>query len=418
MSEPAAARRPLHPLTHGMPRAFWILFAGMLVNRTGTFVMPFLALYLTRVRGCTVTQAGFVAALYGAGAAVASPVGGFLADRFGRRGTMLFALGAGGIGMIAMGFLRPIALIAPAAFTVALLGEMYRPAMQAAVVDLVPPADRVRAMGLIYWAINLGVAIGVSVGGLLATVSYTLLFVGDGLTTLLFAALVWRALGETRVPSARPATAGGAAAHLGDFLVAFRDPPFVAFLALNVVVFTIFMQHTSTLALDMGAHGLSPAVFGAVIAINGGLIVLVQPFLGPWLARRDLSRVMAAGTALVACGFGLNALARVAPVYAAAVAVWTVGEIGVLPVAGAIVADLARPESRGRYQGAHGLSFGIAGILAPLAGTAVYQRFGAGVLWTGCMVAGLAVAAVHLAWAPRLTRLRAARVAAASAPAH
>ncbi len=412
MSSPAPDRHPLRALVRGLPRPFWVLFAGMLVNRTGTFVVPFLAIYLTRVRGVSVAEAGMVAALWGAGAAIASPMGGFCADRFGRRGTMLFALAVGGAGMIAMGFLRPLPAIAAAAFTVAMLGEMYRPAMQAAVVDLVPPGDRVRAMGLIYWAINLGVSFGVSLAGFLATISYRLLFLGDGLTTLVFAGLVWRGLGETR----RPARVAAGPAHpLGEFLVAFRDPPYVAFLALQLVLYTIFTQHIAALALDMTAHGLSPATFGVVVALNGALIVVVQPFVGPWLAGRDLSRVLAAGAALIACGFGLNAVARTAPMYALAVAVWTIGEIGVLPVAGALIGDLAPPESRGRYQGAHGMMFGLAGALAPLIGTGVMQRFGGAALWTGCLAAGLAVSLVYLAWGPRLTRLRRARVAAAAA---
>ena len=412
------SRRPLRPLRRliaGLPRPFWILFAGTLVNRTGTFVVPFLAIYLTRVRGFSATQAGMVAALYGAGVIVAAPVGGAMADRIGRRATMMFALGMGGAGMIALGFLHSLALIAPATFLVAMLGEMYRPAMQASIIDVVPARDRVRAIGLIYWAINLGVAIGLSLGGLLATVSYTLLFVGDGVTTLAFGFLVWRAVVESRAP--QPARTGPVTmlGHVGEFFVAFRDPPFVAFLALNVVIAAIFMQHTTTLPLDMTAHGLSSATFGMVMALNGLLIVLVQPFLGPWLSRRNPSRVLAAGTALVACGFGLNALGHTAPFYALSVSVWTVGEICVLPIAGAMVGDLARPEVRGRYQGAHGLSFGLAACLAPLAGTFVFQRLGAPMLWWGCLGMGLAVAAAHLAWAPALTRIRRARLERAHA---
>jgi predicted MFS family arabinose efflux permease len=84
----------------------------MLVNRAGSFVVPFLAIYLTQARGFSAAQAGIVAAVYGAGAAVASPLGGFLADHAGRRATLIGALALGGIGMIALGFAREIAVIA------------------------------------------------------------------------------------------------------------------------------------------------------------------------------------------------------------------------------------------------------------------------------------------------------------------
>ena len=401
----------LRGLVSGLPRAFWILFAGTVVNRTGSFVLPFLAVYLTRVRHFSIAQAGAVAALWGVGVAVAGPLGGFVADHVGRRATMMFALGLGGAGMIGLGFLRSLAWIAPATMLVALVGEMYRPAMQAAIVDVVAPADRVRAMGLIYWAINLGVAIGASLGGLLATVSYTLLFVGDGLTTLAFGFIVWRAVAESHTP-VEPAVSG-ARGHLRDFFIAFHDPPFVLFVVLVMMIAAIFMQHTSTLPLDMAAHGLSSAAIGLVLAVNGGLIVLVQPLLGPWLTHRNPSRAIAAGSALVGLGFGLNALAHAAPSFGLAAAVWTIGEIFTLPVAGSLVADLSPPESRGRYQGATGLSWGLAAAAGPLLGTFVLEHLGARVLWGGCLALGLAVALVHFVWTPALTRIRLERLARA-----
>ena len=195
---PEARRRRVLDAVAGLPRPFWVLWTGMLVNRAGSFVVPFLAIYLTQARGFSAAQAGVVAASYGAGALFASPLGGYLADHAGRRATLIGALALGGLGMIALGFARDLAVILPSCFLVAMVGEAYRPAMQAAVADLVPPADRPRAFGLVYWVINLGFSIGLSVGGALASASFTWLFVGDGLTSLAFAFIVWRAVPETR----------------------------------------------------------------------------------------------------------------------------------------------------------------------------------------------------------------------------
>lgn len=398
----------------GLPRPFWVLWTGTLVNRFGTFVLPFLAIYLTQVRRFSILQAGMVTALYGAGAAIAGPLGGFLADHLGRRLTMIGALVLGGAGMIALGLAERPEVIAPACFLVALITEMYRPGMQAALADLVPPADRVRAFGLIYWVINLGFGIGLAVAGLLATVSYFLLFAGDGVTSMLFGLMVWRGVPETRpARSARSPERPRAATHDG-FFAPYRDPTFMLFLGLNFLFALVFMQHTLALPLDMTAHGVSRPAFGAAIALNGAVIVLVQPFLGPALARRNPSRTLAAGATLVALGFGLNALARTAPVYAAGVVIWTLGEIATLPLASAVVADLAPIEVRGRYQGAYGLSFGLASCLAPTLGSVVLRRFGNVTLWSGCLVLGLVVAVGQLALASPLARERRARHAAHS----
>jgi MFS family permease len=197
----------------GLPRTYWVLWFGMLVNRAGCFVLPFLAVYLTQGRGFAPATAGAIAALYGAGAAVASALGGYLADHVGRRATMAGALLLGGLGMIGLGFARELWLIAPATFLVALLGECYRPAMQAAVADLVPPNDRVRAFGILYWVINLGFSIGLVLGGVLASRSFLWLFVGDGLTSIAFAVIVLRAVPETRPGHTHPAAGGEADAR-------------------------------------------------------------------------------------------------------------------------------------------------------------------------------------------------------------
>jgi MFS family permease len=400
----------------GLPRPFWVLWGGMFVNRAGGFVLPFMAIYLTQARHLSFSQAGLVVALYGAGGAIAGPVGGYLADHVGRRFTMLLALLAGGSGMIAIGFLDRIEHIAPAMFCVALLNEMYRPSMQAAIADLVPAEARMRAFGLLYWVINLGFSFGLALGGLLATRSFRWLFVGDGLTTLLFALLV-----ATGVPETRPAPAVLAAGErprsaFAAFTAPFREGPFLAFLGLTFLFALVFMQNSVTFPLDLAAHGVGTAAYGVIIALNGVLIVLLQPWMAPALSRFNRSHTLAVSTALAGVGFGLNAIVHTAPLYALGVIIWTVAEIGVLPVANTVVADLAPSDLRGRYQGAYGFAFGLAVCVAPALGTIVLQRVGSATLWTGCLGLGLLIGAGHMALGPTITRLRHQRIAAAAPP--
>src|SRR3954467_4773934 len=59
----------------GLPRAFWILCGGALINRLGSFVVPFLAIYLTTVRQVGVEAAGFTVALHGMGSFAVPPAG-------------------------------------------------------------------------------------------------------------------------------------------------------------------------------------------------------------------------------------------------------------------------------------------------------------------------------------------------------
>ena len=411
-----ALRQRLHEMAGGLPRPYWFMWAGTFVTRCGSFVLPYLAIVLTRDRGLTPTAAGSIVALYGAGAALAAPLGGTMADKVGRRATLLLALFGGGAGMIALGFVSDMRAFAPLLFLVALLTEMYRPGMQAAVADLVPPQDRVRAFGLTYWVINLGYAIGVTLGGVVAGHSFRWLFVGDGLATMLFGALIAIGVPETRPAAARVAADASAAPRESAWagvLAPYRDTTFVAFLALAYLYAVLFLQNAAALPLDMTSHGHSPATFGMMLALNGVLIVALQPFLGPRLAKRDRSRTLATGALFTAVGFGLNAFAHTVPLYVVGVVLWTAGEMCILPVANAMVADLAPVERRGRYQGGYSLSWGLAVASAPLLGMSVLEHAGSRTLWLGVASIAVAIAIAHLALAPRLRRLRAERMAAA-----
>ncbi len=396
----------------GLPRPFWFLFGGMFVTRCGAFVLPYLALYLTQARHLSVAKAGLIMALYGAGATAAAPIGGFLADRVGRRFTMLLALLGGGASMIALGFVERVEWLAPAIFVVAALTEMYRPGMNAAVSDLLSGPDRVRAMGLVYWVINLGYAIGLTVGGALASVSFRWLFVGDGLTTIAFGLLVAAGVPESRPVAAPRAPHEKRPALWKEFVAPYRDRHFVAFLLLSFVVATVFTQNASTFPLDMSARGLDKSEIGFVLALNGLLIVLVQPFLGAMLAPHDRSRVIALGALTIGAGFGLHLFAATPLAYAAAVVVWTLGEMAVLPVSNALTADLAPAELRGRYMGAYSMSFGAAVCVAPVAGTWLLETLGRTGLWAACFVAGALACSGHLLLARSLMRLRRQRLAA------
>jgi MFS family permease len=395
----------------GLPPVYWTLWTGLLVNRLASFVITFLALYLVRERGFAPEAAGRVVALYGVGLLVAGPLGGTLADRVGRRGTMLVGLGLGGASVALLAFLTSPVALAAAAFLAAMLGEVYRPASNAAIADVVPAADRARAYGLVYWAVNLGWAISLSFAGWVAErLGFRTLFLADATTSVLFALIVL-----ARVPETRPAHVAPAPVVAGMGRV-LADGPFVAFLGLQLATLVVFVQFQLAAPLDMQAHGVGPAGFSILMAVNGAGVVVLQPLLARWLGRVDPARALALQSLLVGAGMGVYALGGWVPIYVLGVALWTVGEVVGFPVANAVVADMAPADLRGRYQGAFSMTWGIAFALAPLVGGEVLGRFGGPVLWTGCLVTGVAVSVGHLAaGGPRRRRLdRIAREAQAT----
>ena len=399
-------REALGPTVSGLPRTFWWLWAGTLVNRAGAFVLPFLAFYLTDELDLTPSFVGLVLGTFGLGSTVAALVGGVLADRLGRRPVLLGSqLGTAAV-LVVLGLTTAPYAVLVLVGLLGLTSNTSRPAFSAMTTDIVPPEDRVRAFSLNYWAINLGFAIAPLLAGLLAASGYLTLFLVDAATTLVFALLVF-----LRVPESRPGLAPGTSARPGSMADVLRDRVFLMFVLLTFCFAVVFMQHLSSLPVQMGADGLSPSQYGAVIALNGALIVLVTVPLTRWLQAYPRSRVLAVSSLFVGVGFGATAWATTVPQYAATVAVWTVGEVIGAAVGPSVVADLAPSALRGRYQGVFGFSFATAALVAPLVGGAVYQHLGATTLWLGCALLSFATGAAHLAIGPargrRLAELRA-----------
>lgn len=421
LEEPAIAAPPnrlaafFAPRLGGLPRAFWALWTGTLINRLGTMVEPFLGLYLTTARGLSLGQAGGVMTVLGAGSLAGQFVGGFLADRIGRRRTLLLSTFGTGAAMLALGYAQGLVALIAAAALLGLLLDMFRPASQAMVADMVPAEDRARAFGLNFWAVNLGWAVAMVSAGSLARTGFHTLFWINAATAAAFGILVWRSVPETR-PADGPDGADAGGAPRGGFLDVLRDRVMVGYTFAAMAYVFVLMQSMSTMPLAMREHGLGPGTYGWVIAINGLVIITVQPLVNAWLTRRDHSLVLASGMTIVAVGMGLTALASSPWQYAATVVFWTFGEIMVAAVLQAVVAGLSPEHLRGRYGGLYGLAWSGGLMLAPLGGTQLLSLGGSALMWPVCGVLGLAAAAAQLALAPAIRR-RTAVVSSAPASA-
>lgn len=389
----------------GLPPIFWWLWTGVLVNAVAAFAVPFLAFYLTR-RGFSPATAGVLVGLVGVGGVVAAPVAGVLADTVGRRFTLLLSLVLTAATTASLAF---VSTPGPAAALVLALGffaQLFRPAAQAIVADVVPPADRARAFGLNYWAVNLGLAVSAMVGGAIAELSFAALFLADAATTLVFAALVF-----LRVPETRPREAAAErSTPLGGLARIATDGVFLTFLVLHIAYASVLLQFFAAVPIDLAAHGVSPAEFGRLLALNGIVIALLQPFATRITARFDHARVLAVACALTGGGYALFAVFHTPLQYAVAIVIITVGEIAYTPNATALVADLAPVARRGLYQGAYSMGWGAASALGPVIGSLALDRAGSVPTWIGCGVAGFGAAAGQLA-AARARRRRVAGTA-------
>lgn len=381
-------------LTDGLPPTYWLIWTGTLINRLGGFVIPFLTLYLTAQRQIPVSQAALVVSLFGAGSFVSQLTGGELTDRLGRRPVMLLSFFITPIFMVMLGLARNLILISIATFIVGFFTDLYRPAVGAAIADLVPSESRTRAYGYNYWAINLGAAIAPLLAGLIAGYNYLILFIADAFTTAIFGLIVLLGIRETRPTEAHHTTHVPMSKRISQLK---REPILLIFSFLALFFGIIYTQGHVSLPLDMQANGLGPQQYGTAIAVNGFLIILVTIPVSNMAAKWPRFETIAVAAVFLGLGFGFTALASTLPLFMLSVAIWTIGEISATAVAPAIIADLSPIDLRGLYQGIFGSMWGLAFFIGPLAGGWIYEHLGNNVLWAGCLILGIILGFGYLA---------------------
>ena len=368
------------------PRPVWILFAGTFLNKFGTFVIPFLALYLTR-QGFSLKQAGLAIGAYGVGHIIACAIGGHLADSIGRRKTIVLSMVSAAACMLALSQVRTIETILVVTALTGLTAELYRPAASALLTDLVPPARRVTAFAGYRLALNAGWAFGPATAGSFSQTSFFWLFVGDAITSLLFGIVAWRALPHGVRSTVEQSGWGEALA------VMRHDRKFHQMLLSTLAIGLVFMQMSSTFGLHVTRLGFSDAVYGALLSLNGVLVVLCELPLTGWTQRLNPRRIIAGGYLLIAIGFATNAWAGGVPALALAMTIFTFGEICAMPVSSAYVSELAPECMRGRYWGMMGFTWALALVIGPSLGMAVFAA-SPSTLWIGCGVMGILAAAI------------------------
>jgi len=399
MSKIAAnAWRRYRAAFEGLPREAWLCSFGLLINRAGTMVVPFLSLYLTTQRGISKASAGVLLSGFGAGSIAGSLLGGYLSSRFGAITIQKVSLGLTGALLLLLPRLGGLLPLALCVFALAVVGDAYRPAVMTALAEY-GGARSTRAIALGRLAINLGLTIGPALGGFLAERSYETLFVVDAMTCWaagVFLSLMLR--GDPRGKAAARGPAGG--------LAAWRDPRMRSYALTILLMGVIFFQMTATMPLYLHeVYQLSERSFGTLLALNCALIVLFEMPLVHALEKRRAMVVTAVGVMMIGGGMGLLPFGMGMLFAAFTVVVWSVGEMVAVPASNAYVTSLAGEGRIGEYMGVYAAMFGVAHVIAPSLGLWVFSRYGGDVIWYGTSVLG-AIVMVRCLLADRADRER------------
>ncbi|MEM6294347.1 MAG: MFS transporter [Myxococcota bacterium] len=346
------------PRLRDLPRALRPLYAGTIATRVGTFVVPYLTLYLSQARGLSLEHTGRVIAASGVGLLLGNLAGGWLTDRLGRKPTLLASLVLNALGMAALGS----GLGSPATYGLMLGvasfgGGMYSPAANAWIADLADGPTRRLAYTVNYICINVGMGIGPLLGGLLAALSFRWLFAGDILTTLACAGILLAAA----APTPRSADAADTATD--------RLPLGVlAFCGASVFIIAPLMGLEYVVPLYVGTVLNEPLVWvGVVYTINATCILGLGLLLERALAGRRPAAMMAVAGLAWCAGLVLLAGTPTIPALLGSTVVWTLGEMIGSVVVPTFVAGRVAEHVRGRALAIPDAMRSVSAIVAPVA---------------------------------------------------
>ena len=356
------------------PRQFWLLAVAVLIDAMGGWlIFPFFALYLTQKLNVTLVQVGLIYFIWALTGLVGNTVGGALADRGGRKKMVVS-------GLVLSAVTSLIIVLAPTYFwqliTAAIGGFFSRigqPAWHAMIADTLPEEQYSDGFGIVRIVDNVAAMIGPAIGGLLASVSFILLFSVDILSSTLAAIFVARNLRESMSnTSAEKTSEQSVGSIFRGYLIALKDFKLIAVTILTVLIGLAHFQLYFALPVFLrDAHSFAPKVYGGLMSLAGGMVILFQFSLTRKLKRFSLVSQLALGSFLFSIGFSFIGFINAIPSFVIVIMLITIAGMIYFPVQQSLPALIAPEEMRGRYiaVGMQALSLppllgpGLAGLL-------------------------------------------------------
>jgi MFS family permease len=365
------------------PGKFWILVGASFIDRLGgNMIFPFFALYVTSRFDVGMTEAGVLFAIFSVSGFFGNMIGGALVDRFGRRSILLFGLVFSALSSLTMGMVESLYAFYLLAVFVGLLSDVAGPAHNAMVADLLPEHQRADGYGILRVAANISWIIGPTVGGFLALRSYMLLFILDAISSLITAWIVYRKIPETMPEKTREGPEEDMLQTIKGYARVAADRLFVAFMLACMLMTVAYLQLYSTLAVYLrDVHGIQDQGYGLLMSINATAVVLFQFAITRRTKAKPPMLLMALGSLLYMVGFSMYGLVSTYTLFVISMLIITFGEMIVLPIGQAIVANLAPQDMRGRYMAFFGLSWTIPAAVGPWAAGLVMDNFDPNWVW-------------------------------------
>lgn len=364
----------------GLSASTWLLSVVLLINRSGTMVIPFMTVYLTQRLHFTIEQAGWVMACFGAGSVIGAFIGGRLSDKIGFYQVQFWSLFLQGLLFMVLGQMETMAQISICIFILSSVGEAFRPANSAATAHYSSESNRTRSYALNRLAVNLGWSVGPAIGGILASYSYHLLFWADGATCIL-AVLIMRIF----LP---PMKAYKGEKHVAPVKVkeesVYKDGVYLIFIVLTTIFAIGFFQLSNIVPLYFAkVLHMKEARIGITLGMNGLIIAFLEMVMVYKLeGQRHPLQFITWGVLLGGLSYlclNLFPSALLGP--AIFILVCTGGEMLCLPFMNSFWISRSKTHNRGQYASLYTIAYALCSIIGPTLGGYMVEHFGFTTWW-------------------------------------
>jgi len=362
-----------------------MLSVVMLINRSGTMVLPFFSIYLTSYLDFSLEQSGVILACFGFGSMAGSFLGGWLTDRFGHFYIQFLSLVIGGILFLIISSIEIYYQLAIGIFILSTVAESFRPANASSVSFYAKPENVSRAFSLNRMAINLGFSVGPAIGGLLAAFSFKLLFFADGMTCIIAGVFFFFYFRKVKGHTPKK---GQEKEDSFTKKAAWKDNKFLIFVLLSACFATIFFQLFITLPLYYReVYGLTEGKIGVLLGLNGLVVFAMEMILVYLLGRAfKIETLIFMGLVMIGVGFGILNIIHSEFILFSGMLILSIAEIFAMPFMVTFVVQRSTINNRGSYMGLYSFSFALGHVLSPIMGTFIIEQYGFETLWWASMI--------------------------------
>jgi predicted MFS family arabinose efflux permease len=373
----------------GLSANSWMLALIMFINRSGSMVIPFMSVYLKEELNMSLTETGVLMAVFGLGSIMGSFLGGFLTDRIGHFKVQFLSLTIGGSMFFVLMFMKDFNSFLICIFFLSTILQTLPPANASSVSFYARPENVTRAFALNRMALNLGFAIGPTIGGLIASVSYEGLFIADGITCILagFVFLMYFRNKPGNKPVEKKINAPVSKSP-------YTDRNFLWFIFMvSLFAITFFQLFTTIPFYYRDKAFLSEEMVGILLGLNGIIVFSFEMIIVHQLKdRKKLGPIIIFGLILMSAAYALLNVNTSLIVLISSMMLLSFAEIFAMPFMATITVQRSDEQNRGRYMGLYTFAFSLAFAIAPYSGTLIAASSGFNTLWWTMCGAALLIA--------------------------